>query len=741
MNQLWYRKPAFDWCQALPLGNSHIGAMVFGGVFREHIQINEESIWSGTGNNRLNPDSGEAFPKIREYIKEGKIEEAEQLAVYALSGTPKSQSVYQAWGDIFMTDTCHKGVYSNYQRSLDLEQAVCNVTYQIGDTLYKRQMFISYPDQVFVMHLSAEGSKRLNFHVQTECKQPSIKAYKDGEDTIVLEKKADSGTKFVGMIYARTNGGSVHTVGEHLVIQDAKEVDILFTIATSYRFTNLYEDCKKILGHAKDRSYEELLQRHIADYQPLFQKVEITIGKESTLPTDERIKRVMAGKKDMNLLALYYQYGRYLMIAASRPGSLPMNRQGIWNDKTDPVWGSSYSLKIHTQMCYWPAEVANLSQCHIPLLDFIERLKKNGQVTARSMYGCNGFVAHTNSDVYADTVPDDCLVESSYWVMGGAWICLHIWQHYVFTKDLVFLKEHFDAIEQAVLFFKDYLVEREDHKLVTVPSVSQENTYIAKDGIEGSLCAGPVMDSQILHELFHAYVEANELLDADVKLREQVREMETKLPVEQIGAHGQIMQWSEDYEELEPGKRYIAQLFGVYPSARINVREKKELANAAIVTLDRRLQYGGSHTGWSHAWIAAMYARLQKGELALRQLYLNLQKHTSENLMNYRQTNRGTIFQIDGNLGSVAAFSEIFIQSYHSRVFILPALSETIQNGHMKGICLEGNAEAEISFEEGNLSFVTITAYSDYNAVLCYRNMEQKVELKKDESITIKFDK
>lgn len=529
---LWYKQPAEKWKEALPLGNGRLGAMVYGAVDLENIQLNEDSLWQGDPVDRVNPDCLPNIDKIKSLILKGKIAEAEELALYAMSGIPQAQRAYVPFGNIYlkfnyrseaqamMMPLSHEAVSTTeteeYCRFLDLSEAIADVSYKIGDTKYSRTHFTSYPDNVLAIRLTAEGSKKLNFSCYLERFRNMDKVWKQDDCTIAYDgNTGKNGISFCGMLRASSADGSCEIIGEHLIVRDASKVLLLFSAATSFRCENWDKVCVDTLDHASALGYERLLQHHVDDYKSLFDRLKLSVhsNTENTIPTDKRLTSLADGAEDAPLMQLHFHYGRYLLIASSRPGSLPANLQGIWNNIYHfSLCDSKYTININLQMNYWAAEMGNLSECHLPLFDLLKRVQFTGTATARRMYNADGFVAHHNTDIYADSAPQDQCVSATYWLMGGAWLSVHLWNHYMYTRDMSFLKEYFYIIRDSVRFFNDYLMKNDDGYYVVVPTISPENTYIMEDGTTGRLCAGCAMDNQILTDLYSGYIEGCEIL-------------------------------------------------------------------------------------------------------------------------------------------------------------------------------------------------------------------------------------
>lgn len=513
------------------------------------------------------------------------------------------------------------GKAKQYQRSLDLEHALATVRFTANDITYVREVFVSEPDRVLVMHIAASEPAMVNLRATLDGRDDyydDCRPCTDYPNMLVYDGGTGSkdGIFFAAALTGFAEGGTLRTVGGALEVKDANEVTLILSVGTSFYHGEQYEDSAKLdASYAADCSYEELLYRHLTEYQEKFRRVRFTLPDNSEggseLPTDERLMRLRGDEgdhkecklqiHDSKLAVLYFNYGRYLMLSASRPGTQPMNLQGIWNQDMWPAWGCRYTININIQMNYWPAEVCNLSECHLPLFDLIERMRANGRETAQAMYGCRGFVCHHNTDIWGDTAPQDLWMPATIWPMGAAWLCLHIFEHYQFTQDLEFLDQHYEAMREAALFFVDYLTENDEGELVTCPSVSPENTYKTESGAKGCLCSGPSMDTEILTVLFRNVIESSKLLGRDGEFAAELETLLQKLPPLKIGKYGQIQEWAKDYEEVEIGHRHISHLFALYPADLITPYYTPEQGKAARATLIRRLIHGGGHTGWSRA--------------------------------------------------------------------------------------------------------------------------------------------
>lgn len=712
LKKLWYDHPAETWNDALPLGNGRLGAMVFGGVKREKLQLNEDSVWSGGERDRTNPTAVKSIEKVRRLIRAGEISEAQRLASLVLNGTPTQQRVYQTAGDLVI-DFDRFGGLDNYQqiiglapptayeinsykRELDIEDAVYSVSFESEGIEYKRTAFISAPDNVAVMRLSASESGALSFTAKLERGISLDNQFTVDENTIAIE--ITQGIPFCVMARAIAVGGEVNCYGGVMRVTNADEVLIFVDVETSFRHEDYNAECIKVLESASKKTFYELFHAHAEDYKTYYSRLSLSLGGEdlSGVPTDVRLNGFARGNEDNGLIELYYQFGRYLMISSSRPGTLPTNLQGIWNDSLDPPWGSKYTVNINTEMNYWPANMCNLSEFQMPLFEHLKRMLPNGRKVAKDMYGVGGFVCHHNTDIWGDCAPQDDWLPATHWVLGGAWLCTHIWEHYEYTGDSSFLAEYYPIMREAAQFFIEYMREDSKGRLVIVPSTSPENTYRHPSGDAGCLCEGCTMDHQILRHLFTGCTGAEKALGISDGISEVLKDILEKMPKTTIHSNGTIMEWNEEFEEVEVGHRHISHLYGLYPSGEITLERTPELATAARATLDRRLSHGGGHTGWSMAWIINLWARLHDSEKAYEGVKTLLGNSTYPNLFDKHPP-----FQIDGNFGSIAGITQMLIQSIDNDIMLLPALPEIWNNGSVKGVCLRGGLTADLSWQAG----------------------------------------
>ena len=827
MSRLWYRRPAAEWEEALPIGNGRLGAMIYGGTDREIIQVNEESMWYGGKVDRLNPDAGEKLPEIRKLLEEGEISRAEKLMETALSGCPDSMHCYQTLGEIQLffdkmpnarerksgkigqMALC-EGI-TGYERSLCLDTAVADCSFCSGNTEYSRQFFASRPADCMVMRLTARGEGTVDFLARLRRGKWFDGVRKLGDNGILLYGNLGrGGSEFAMALWAQTVGGSVRTIGETLQVEGAREAVLYFTADTTYHYSGeekdayverclkrdledkmtdmsynkadlcgdkeewpalagelsvlerqeyryqkalqamLVEKLRERFDRAKDIPYEVLLEEHIRDYQGLYHRFSFELeGAEifDNMSVEERLMQARAQNADAGLSKLLFDFGRYLTVACSREGGLPATLQGLWNKEFFPPWDSKYTININTEMNYWHVESCNLSECHLPLFGLLTKVQKSGRRTAREMYGCRGFAAHHNTDIHGDTAPQDIWYPGTYWTLGGAWLSTHLWIHYQYTRDREFLERAFPVLAEAALFFVDFLTEKDGY-LVTNPSVSPENSYRLPNGETGACCVGATMDNQILRDLFTACAGAWEALGRKApgdcviegvkdiaELMDRIDECAGRLMPTRISEDkGIILEWMEDYEEVDPGHRHISHLYGLYPAGQITVDETPELAEAARKTLERRLANGGGHTGWSRAWITNHYASLWDGEMAYKSIEKMLELSTYPNLFD-----RHPPFQIDGNFGICAAMSRMLAQSSETRVILLPALPAKWASGSVKGLRLVGNAGLSMVWRDGRAVSAEITAGSDYHTTIVYGEQKREIALKAGESLTLSF--
>ena len=761
---LWYLQPAKDWNEALPVGNGRIGAMVYGATLDETIQLNEESLWAGCPADG-NTESAAIMPEIQRRLLEGDVAGAMQMAQANLAGNPMCIRSYQPFGELRlqMSESSPKpNDVSDYCRRLDLSTGIAETKYSWKGVTFTREVFASAPDNVIIIKVSAGKPGALTMQLGYS-RQKDAGAYAVSDSEIAIEGQimdlpkdkcgpAGPHMKFAGRIKAVNKGGKTSASGSSIFVENADEVIFIVAMNTDYSFEKLNFDrtidpakiSENQIAAIENADYEDIKARHKADHAALFSRVAITLGGEDTSdkPTDERLEAVKAGACDPSLAALYFQYGRYMLMGSSRrPGRLPANLQGIWNQDMEAAWNSDFHTNINIQMNYWPAEVCNLSETVEPFSDWINAVREPGRVTASKTFGAQGWTINHVADPFGHTSISDGVGWGTFPV-AAAWLVLHQWEHYNFTCDKEYLaREAYPSMKEAAEFLLSFMIEDAEGHLVTAPSNSPENVYRFKDGEAYNLTYGATMDVEIAMELFGACLKAAKIVGDQSDFSARVKTAAAKLPPLKIGKrYNTIQEWIEDYEEVEPGHRHMSHLFGLHPGTTINPGTP-ELYAAAKRTLERRRKYNedpatrqGSYTGWSRAWLINHYARLHEGDEAGANVDALLGKSTQSNLFDTHPP-----FQIDGNFGGTSGIAEMLLQSHTSEIVLLPAIPASWAEGCVSGLRARGGFTVDIEWADGKLVKAVVTADRDGRYPVRYGSKVKKIKFKAGDPVVVTF--
>ncbi len=750
---LWYEQPASEWMEALPIGNGRLGAMIFGDPKSERIQLNEDSLWPGGPDWGDSKGSPEDLEYIRKLILEGKTSTADKEIVKRFSNKDILKS-HQTMGDLYLNfDT--PGQVENYKRSLSLNNALAEISYTIEDESYERKIFSTAADDAIVVHLSTKASNGLNFSINLD--RPEDEGYKTVEVSTPAKnqiamlgevtqygavknsepKPLDYGVKFETLLQAETDSGAVNIENKTLKVSGAKEVTLYLVANTSFYQDDFQQKNRSTIQNISKKSFKELLEAHKKDYQKLFKRVDFSLaeGENNNLPTNVRLKAFKEGKEDLGLIADLFQYGRYLLISSSRPGTNPANLQGIWNEHIAAPWNADYHLNINLQMNYWPAEVTNLGELHKPLFDYTQRLIERGKNTAKEQYGVkHGAVLHNASDLWGAPYMQAREAYWGSWIHGGGWLAQHFWQHYEFTQDRDFLKKTaYPALKEFAGFYAGWLVkDKKTGKWVSFPETSPENSYINEQGESVALSYGSAMGYQIIDEVFDNTLKAAKILEIEDEFVKDIREKRNNLTSGlKISSDGRILEWNKAYNEPEKGHRHLSHLYALHPGSKITGADST-LFKAAQKSIDYRLEHGGAGTGWSRAWMISFNARLLDAAAARHNIHKFFEISLADNLFDLHPP-----FQIDGNFGFTAGVAEMLLQSHEGFLRILPALPKAWSAGEIKGLKARGNFTVDISWSDNKLKSLRLKSPKDKTVKIKYADIEKNISLNANKAVEL----